>query len=97
MADKRVISLVLNAEKDADIIKWLNSQDGSKSEAIRAAIRARIGTQGITLGDVYQAIREIDRKLARGVLVASDTGAEAPAGDEDIPEDIKDALDNLGL
>ncbi len=96
MAEKVVVSLVLNAQRDADIIKWLDSRDGSKSEAIRAAIRARIGTQGLTLGDVYQAIKEIDRKLARGVAVATTTGEE-PADEEDVPQDILDALDNLGL
>jgi hypothetical protein len=96
MAEKVVVSLVLNAQRDADIIKWLDSRDGSKSEAIRAAIRARIGTQGLTLGDIYQAIKEIDRKLARGVAVASATNEE-PAGEEDVPQDILDALDNLGL
>jgi hypothetical protein len=95
MADKMIFSLVLSMQKDADIIRWLNTVDGSKSEAIRAAIRAHMGTQGITLGDVYQAVREIDRKLARGAFVANTEGSDA--GDlPDEPPDIAVALDNLG-
>lgn len=95
MAEKVVVSLVLNAQKDADIIRWLDAQEGSKSEAIRKAIRAHLGRQGITLADVYQAIKEMDRKLARGVVVATEDATTGDLPDE--PADLAATLDNLGL
>ncbi len=90
------VSFSLDSIQDADILRWLEGlPKRGRSEAIRSALRSGIGG-GITLGDVYQAIREIDRKLARGMVLAGAEGGDV--GDlPDEPPDIAAALDNLGL
>jgi hypothetical protein len=91
------ISFSLDSLQDADILRWLEGLPSrGRSVAIRDALRGYLGTRGVTLGDVYQVVKEIDRKLARGVAVAS-TADEASADEADTPQDILDALDSLGL
>lgn len=93
------VSFSLDSIQDADLLRWLEGlPKRGRSGAIRDALRGHlVGARGVTLGDIYQAIKEIDRKLARGASVATGGSAGAPEGEEDIPEDIRDALDNLGL
>lgn len=41
MKSHKVLSLILDNEKDADILRWLGYQD-NRSEAVRNAIREKI-------------------------------------------------------
>ena len=66
---KVFVTLALNSETDRDIIRWLDRQD-NRSAAVRAAIRATMSS-GVTIGDVYQAIKTLERKLAAGVIVTA--------------------------
>jgi len=90
------ISFTVDSEKDRDLVRWLDGLPRRKrSEAIRKALRANLGRGGVTLGDVYQAVKALERRLDAGVLVAS---ASPSNRDElDAPPDVLAALDNLGL
>lgn len=94
MSRKTFTNISLDTEADKDILRWLERQE-NKSAAIRAAIREHIGRNGITLSDVYRAVKGLERKLESGtVLVAGGTGAnEIEEWDE--PNDAAAALDAL--
>jgi len=89
------VSFTLDEQRDRDLLAWLERQPaGKRSASIRAAIRAQASPTGVNLADVYQAVVELDRKLARGVRLA---GEDAGDADEAPPPDVLAALDNLGL
>ena len=89
---KTVVSFVLDKDQDRDLLRWLDSlPKGSRSEAIREALRSHLGHAGITLGDIYEAI--MDLKQSR--LVLPTQSQDVAASDE--PPDVTAALNNLGL
>jgi len=95
---KVTVSFTLDDERDHKIIRWLRSLSrGERSAAIRVVLDAHLGGAGVTLGDVYQTVREIDRKLRNGAFVAG-TGAEPDDTDDFEREnpDIMATLINLG-
>jgi hypothetical protein len=94
MSRKTFTNISLDTEADKDILRWLERQE-NKSAAIRAAIREHIGRNGLTLGDVYRAVKELERKLEAGAVVLA-SGAQA-GGEEswDEPDDAAAALDAL--
>ena len=59
---KHVVNFVLNSETDKDILRWLARQE-NRSAAVREAIRAHIKGGGVTLSDVYQAVKDLERKV----------------------------------
>jgi hypothetical protein len=89
---RQTITFVLDTERDRDILRWLEGQE-NKSAAIREAIRTRLGNEGITLADVYEAILDLQR---RSWVPASDAQASSAASSEE-PPDVAEALDSLGL
>lgn len=90
-------SFTLDDYNDRDILTWLDQlPKRKKSEAIREALRAHLGGCGVTLGDIYQAVREIDRKLVNGVFTVG-IGEPDSTVDIDEPQDVAAALDELGL
>ena len=84
----------LDTEADRDILRWLNAQD-NVSAAIREAIRAHQGRGGVTLGDVYQAVKELGRRVQAGAVVGYASPAQADDWDE--PPEAVAALDSRGL
>jgi hypothetical protein len=90
MAQKITITFSLDAETDRDLLRWLDRQD-NRSEAIRASIRAHI-SGCVTLGDVYQAVRNLERTLKSGMVVQNNTSDD---GDWDEPPAAAAALDAL--
>ena len=91
------VSFSLDDQKDREVVLWLaRLPKRQKSAAIREALRRHLQGQGITLCDVYQAVREIDRKLASGAVVIGMDNANDEI-DADEPPDVAAALDNLGL
>lgn len=92
----RTIAFSIDPDADRDILSWLDSQ-GNKSDAIRKAIRAFVGS-GLTLGDIYQEIVEVRRLLRNGVVTAQQDG-----GDDGLMQDdpeiagVESVLDTLGL
>jgi hypothetical protein len=94
MSRKTFTNISLDTEADKDILRWLERQE-NKSAAIRAAIREHIGRNGISLGDVYRAVKELERKLEAGAIVVA--GGAGEAGEEvwDEPNDAAAALDAL--
>jgi len=92
------ISFTLDDEHDYKIVRWLrNLPRGEKSKAIRDALDAHL-SGNVTLGDVYQTVKEIERKLQSGAFSAG-AGLVEPDGADDFERenpDIMDALRNLG-
>jgi len=91
MATKLVVTFSLNGEDDKDVIRWLEHQS-NRSLAIREAIRDHIRRNGLTLADVYQAIKSLENKLQAGAMVTS-----LQEGDvwSDEPPEAAAALDAL--
>jgi hypothetical protein len=89
---KLIVSFSLNPDKDRRIVQWLNSQQ-NRSAAIREALEAHLGGGGVTLSDVYRAVRELERRIGSGALAVSAPGS-VPA---DEPLDVATNLDELGL
>jgi hypothetical protein len=85
-------SFTLDTERDKRLYRWLEGlSKGEKSRAIREALAAHLGQNGITLRDIYEAIQELKRC---GVAVASKDDREPQA---DIPADVLENLSKLGL
>lgn len=96
MAQKTVISIALDTKNDKDILRWLGQQD-NRSAAIREAIRNHLGRNGVTLGDVYQAVKGLERKIKVGIAIAGDGDVDHQAEQDEPPEAAAalDALANL--
>lgn len=91
---KVIITFVLDTEEDPDILRWLKEQDRrGRSAAIRKALRAYMRSE-VTLGDIYQAVRDLERKLKTGAVALQGTPAEANPDWEE-PPDLAAALDAL--
>jgi Arc/MetJ-type ribon-helix-helix transcriptional regulator len=88
---RQIITVALNSDSDADLLRWLDRQP-NKSEAIREALRDHIGRHSVTVGDVLQAVRDLERKVKAGAVVH---GEEEQDGDFDEPPDVAAALDAL--
>lgn len=88
-------SFVFDTEKDARLLAYLDSQDKrKKSEAARELMwRGLERGGGVTVGDVYTVVKEIERKLNAGAFVAH-ADNERHTG-EKLSPDAADALGNL--
>jgi len=94
MARKVIVPVSMDSDADRDLLQWLDQQE-NRSGAVREALRAYIDRSGVTLGDVYQAVRDLERKLQTGAVVSrtpddcdSGTGWQEPPG-------VAEALDAL--
>lgn len=94
-----VMSFALDNQKDKRILRYLEELPrGEKSKAIRDALHAHLGSGGVTLGDVYQAVKDLDRKLGSGsVLVQAGSVGDVSQTLADEPADVAASLDGLGL
>lgn len=84
-----------DAERDARLLAYLDSQDKrKKSEAARELMwRGFEQGGGVTVGDVYATVKEIERKLNTGAFVArADSGS---CEGIKLSPDAADALGNL--
>jgi len=91
---KRTETFTFDDEEYPALARWLdNLPKRGKSKAIREALSSYLAHE-ITLGDVYQAVLALERKIGQGSMILSN-GNHREASEE--PEDIKEALDNLGL
>lgn len=84
-------SLVLDMERDADLVGWLDTQP-NVSEAIRAALRAYVSGNEVTLLSIYDAVKALEVQLRNGAWVQS---PDSSVADED--PDLAAQLDRLGL
>jgi hypothetical protein len=96
---KVTISFSLDSERDRRVLRYLEALPrGEKSAAIRAALQAHVDGRGVTLGEVYQAVRDIERKLANGtVLAQAGVRGDSLQTAVDEPLDVAANLDALGL
>jgi hypothetical protein len=97
MGRKITISWAVDEEDDRDILRWLARQE-NRSAAIREAIRDHLGRGGVSLGDVYQAVKAVERRLEEGVVVGDKgTGRQGDREtDWEEPAEPAAALDQLG-
>jgi hypothetical protein len=92
---KATISFSVDTEIDKDILYWLkNLPKRQRSAAIRAAIRLSIQQGRVTIGDVYQVVKDLERRLRTGPALTTELPAEADDWDE--PPAAAAALDALG-
>ena len=86
------ICFTLDSEKDKRLLRWLDGlPKRGRSEAIREALAAHLGQNGITLRDIYEAIQGLKRCA---VAVASQDNSEPQS---DVPLDVLENLSKLGL
>lgn len=85
------VTFTLDSEKDARLVRWLD-QAGNRSAAIREALNANLGDAGVTLGDVYQAVKDLEHKIGAASFAVI---SEPSRGEE--PPDVAATLDGLGL
>lgn len=89
------VNFTLDSEKHASLLRWLKSLPRRRrSDAIREILQAHL-SNSVTLSDVYQAVRDLDRKLQSGTFVVGGEADQSDAPDE--PPDVAANLDNLGL
>ena len=89
---RQVMTFSLDTEEDKRIVRWLESlPKRGRSEAIRKALAAYLGHNGITLRDIYEAIQDLKRC---GVAVASQDDSKPQS---DVPADVLENLGRLGL
>jgi hypothetical protein len=90
MTIKRV-QLVLDIDRDADILTWLDEQ-ANRSASVRSALRAQLTEQGPDLETIRAAVRiELTSALAR-LQLNQDRGSTMDAAED--PE-LARALDAL--
>ena len=96
---KVTVSFTLDSDRDRRILRYLESLPrGEKSAAIRQALDSQIGGGGVTLGDVYQAVKDLERKVADRLVGMQGDGAGSGAqAAVDEPVDVAANLDSLGL
>ncbi len=92
MADKVIVTLSLDRQADRDLLRWLERQE-NKSAAIRTALREHLARGGVSLADIYQAIRDLERRVQGGVVIAGGNGVQD--GQVDEPPEAAAALDAL--
>lgn len=91
---RKIYTFSLNEQDDRQLIRWLDGlPKGEKSGAIRAALHRYImGGAGVTLGDVYEAVQELGRKVGTGYVVVQQGGQQHAE-----PPDVAGNIDKLGL
>ena len=95
---KTSVGFSVDTERDRDILAWLELQE-NKSNAIRAAIRATMLDQSVTLGDVLQELGEVKRMLRAGAVGGVDQVEIDDQVESDDPDvlAVRGILDTLGL
>jgi hypothetical protein len=94
MARKVVIPVSMDTEADRDLLQWLEKQE-NRSRAVREALRAYIGRGGVTLGDVYQVVCDLERKLQAGAAVSRTPDDYDGDSEWQEPPGVAEALDAL--
>jgi hypothetical protein len=90
------VSFTMDDHEDRAVLQWLECQPRrQKSVAIRKALHVYISSQSVTLGEIYDAVRNIERKLDSKARFWTDTVVEDKT-DLDEPPDAAAALENLG-
>lgn len=90
------VCFTLDSDQDRDLVRWMdNLPKRKRSEAIREALRGHLGHNGVTLGDVYQVVKELERKLDTGMVTA--TSSKPISDGQNEPSEAAAALDTLGL
>ena len=85
---KLLMTFSLDTEKDKRLARWLDGlPKRERSKAIRDALAAHLGQNGITLADIYEAVQDLKRY---GVAIASQDG-----GKQDDDPALTEALENL--
>ena len=89
---KTTKTISFDTERDADLLAWLDAHKNT-SEAVRNALRGTI-KPGVTLDEVYRAVKALERKVGSGPVVVQ---SESVAADAPGTEAAGEALDSLGL
>jgi len=90
---KTTLSFSFDTETDRNLLRWLTQQE-NRSAAVREAISNHISHNGVTLGDIYQAIQSLKAEIGTRSFAAQSlpTLTDWPAE----PTAAAAALDKLG-
>ncbi len=94
---KITVSFTFDDQEYPEVASWLESlPNNGKSKAIRQVLDVHVKRQtNVTLGDVYQEVRELRRKLETGAVVLASGGTGGDVVNE--PPEAAAVLDSLGL
>jgi len=86
------VSFTLDDKKHKRLARWLDGlPKGEKSAAIREALAEHLGQNGVTNRDILEAIEDLKRC---GVAIAVQDDDKPRS---DVPADVLETLDSLGL
>lgn len=86
------VSFTLDDKKHKRLARWLDGlPKGEKSAAIREALAAYLGQNGVSNRDILDAIEDLKRC---GVAVSS---GDEEKPQSDVPADVLENLNGLGL
>lgn len=89
------VSFTIDPERYSNVWRWLRGLPrGKKSQSICEALDSGLSHGGVTIGDVYEAVKELERRLQAGAglqLTELDDGPQWNG-----PTEHKDALDDIG-
>jgi len=94
---KVTMTFSLDSERDRRILRHLKGLPrGKRSETIREALNVHLGGSGVTLADLYQAVKDLERKMCGDLLLvrADNAGSRQQSAE---PDDVAANLDSLGL
>jgi hypothetical protein len=94
-----VMSFTLDPQADRHIVRYLEGlPKGTRSQTIRDALDAQMRGSDISLGDVYQAVKELEQRIGSGLPLVDAANKEVdPSQPQDEPADVAANLDRLGL
>jgi hypothetical protein len=86
------VSFTLDSQEDKRLVRWLDGlPKGEKSAAIREALAAHLGQNGVSHRDILDAIEDLKRC---GVAVVAQDDDKPQS---DVPADVLENLNGLGL
>ncbi len=94
MMGRTTRSFSFDNARDADLLAWLDDQENA-SQAVRDALRAAMaGVTGVTLDEVYEAVRALEQKIGTAPLALP---VERGEGDAPGTSAAAENLSRLGL
>ena len=95
---RMTVSFTLDTQEDRRTVRYLEGlPKGEKSKAIRAALDAYLGGAGVTLADVYKAVKDLERKVGSGFVLVQTGNLDTRSQALGEPADVAANLDNLGV
>jgi len=88
------VCFTMDSDRDRDLVRWMDGlTKGKRSWSIREVLRKGLGPGhgSVTLSDVYQVVKGLERRLQAGAVVTSPSSPD----EWDEPPEAAAALESL--